>query len=529
MTGVASYPRLAGLLCLFLAITAQAQAPQPITVQLQWKHQFEFAGFYAAIQQGFYARHGLQVELREYQPGMDIVEEVLSGRAQYATTNSNIVRARLEGKPVKLLANYFKRMPMVILTSPKISKLADLQGKRLMVSRKDLESPLLRLAFEREDLLPGENIDIVPHTFNAEPFLHGEVDAMTAFITNEPFYLEQQGIAFNIIELADYMRSIGDVYLFTRDAHASRYPQQTEHFIKATNEGWRYALDHPEEIVDLILADYSQRKSREALLYEADKTQDMVMPLPLPIGTAYAPLIEEIAALIIRQNNIQGKNRLQHFLFDSDGATVPRKIDLTPDEQAWIAANPEILIGSNATWQPYAWRRKDGSVAGVEADLITRFNTLTGANIRLMLGDWSDIVARAKRGELHGLALSSTRPERAEHFLFSNSLYSTYQFIYTRKERQISNMKDLTGLRVGLLRGNLASEHTLRNWPKLIPVPLDSSIKLALALQKGEIDAVLSSPVLNFIIREHLLLDIYMAFHVPHLSTRQKFGEPQEL
>ena len=54
---------------------------QRIAVQLQWKHQLEFAGHYAEIQQGFYAKRGLEVELREYREVLDVVEEVLSGCA----------------------------------------------------------------------------------------------------------------------------------------------------------------------------------------------------------------------------------------------------------------------------------------------------------------------------------------------------------------------------------------------------------------------------------------------------------------
>ena len=101
-------------------VDAQEALEQNVIVQLQWKHQFEFAGHYAAIHKGFYARRGLHVELREYREGLDVIGEVLSGRAHYGLSSSAIVQARLEGRPVKLLANYFKRMPLVILARPEI-------------------------------------------------------------------------------------------------------------------------------------------------------------------------------------------------------------------------------------------------------------------------------------------------------------------------------------------------------------------------------------------------------------------------
>jgi len=105
-------------------------------------------------------------------------------------------------------------------------------------------------------------------------------------------------------------------------------------------------------------------------------------------------------------------------------AAAPQQVELTQAERDWLAANPRILLGSDAHWRPYVWRRDDGKQAGIETDLIARFNALTGANIELVLGDWSDMVARARRGELHGLAVSASHPERTDRFLFSASPYS---------------------------------------------------------------------------------------------------------
>jgi len=191
-------------------------------------------------------------------------------------------------------------------------------------------------------------------------------------------------------------------------------------------------------------------------------------------------------------------------------------IDLTLEEQAWLQANPEIRIGSDARWwRPYVWRRVDGRIAGVESDLIGRINTLTGANIRLVLGQWSDMVARAQRGELHGLAASAEHPERATHFLFSASPYIIYKNIYTHKERQIRKMEELEGLKVGLLRGNLAEAKLLRRWPALVPVEIDSPMELVAALLDGKLDAAIASHDLGLMITKEVRPDIRVALPVP--------------
>lgn len=139
---------------------------EKVSLQLVWKHQFEFAGFYAAIEKGFYRARGLQVELREYEPGLDIVSDVSAGKTTYGLSNSSVIAERLQGRPVKLLANYFKRPPIVIVAKEGIRSLEDLKGKRLMIDPKDLKSPLFYKAFKAAGLEPGTNLTIVPHAYD---------------------------------------------------------------------------------------------------------------------------------------------------------------------------------------------------------------------------------------------------------------------------------------------------------------------------------------------------------------------------
>ncbi|NPE31380.1 ABC transporter substrate-binding protein [Methanococcoides sp. SA1] len=486
------------LLTLFCLSTAQAQELQKIVLQLQWKHQFEFAGFYAAIHKGYYAQRDLQVELNEYRDGMDVVEEVLSGRAQYAAYHSAIVRARLEGKPVKLLANYFKRLPLVILSSPQINNLAGLRGKRLMMASKDLNSPLLKLAFEREGLQVGQDIEIVPHTFNADPFIQGKVDAMSAFITNEPFYIEQQNINFNIIELSDYMRSMGELYLFTSDAQAGQYPGRTQDFIEATNEGWRYALEHKEEIVDLILANYSQRKSREALLYEAEKTHDMIMPLPVPIGSLFKVLIEEVAALIMRQEGIEDKGYLRDFLFNSK--VLSQEIELTPEEQSYLSSmqfHRQLSYG----WMPFNLKNKDENIIGLSEDYWALIRDKLGLNERT--GSpvlFAEVLKVMQLGQTDIYPSASRTKDRDAYSVFSDSYEEFPIAIATRKSTEfIFNTSTLAGQVVAVGK-NYSAYHLLRaHYPEIKFLQVTNTKEALERVASGEAYAAVDIlPVLQY-------------------------------
>lgn len=197
------------------------------------------------------------------------------------------------------------------------------------------------------------------------------------------------------------------------------------------------------------------------------------------------------------------------------------KLDLTLEEQNWLTAHPVIRFGTDSNWLPYAKLREDGSAIGIEVDLLAYVNALTGANIRLELGRWSDMVARAERGELEGLAASAAHPERAAHFLFSNSLYSAASYIYARTDSTslLRSMEDLGGKKVGMLRGNLLEQKILARWSQIIPVLLDSYSDLAVALLNGEVDAVISGVSFLVNIRDSLLPNFSIAFTVPNTET----------
>lgn len=191
------------------------------------------------------------------------------------------------------------------------------------------------------------------------------------------------------------------------------------------------------------------------------------------------------------------------------------QVELTQAERDWLAANPRILLGSDAHWRPYVWARDDGTPTGVEVDLIARINTLTGANIQLVLGDWSDTLERARRGELHGLAVSTSHPERADRFLFTTSPYSTHKYIFTRQSSPIARMEDLSGRTVGVLKGNLAELKLLRNWPDIRSVEMDTPLELAVGLQNGNLNAVISSANMLWVSNENMLRGLRLAFPVP--------------
>jgi len=273
-------------LVLFSGHVLAADTPplDKVTLQLKWKHQFQFAGYYAAIAQGYYKAAGLDVKLVEGSPDYDPTEEVLAGRADFGVGNSDLLIFRYKKKPVVVLADIYQHSPL-ILVSRAASGAKDLQAlydKKLMMIPS--ESAEIFAYFKDEGIDPAK-LNVRPHTFNIEDFISGKVDAMSAYSTDEPYLLRQRGVDFyTFVPRSGGIDFYGDC-LFTTQQEITDHPDRVRAFREASLKGWQYAMDHQDELVDLIFKDYNtQNKSREYYQYEARQTAELIHPELIEVG-----------------------------------------------------------------------------------------------------------------------------------------------------------------------------------------------------------------------------------------------------
>jgi ABC-type nitrate/sulfonate/bicarbonate transport system substrate-binding protein len=90
--------RLVMAACLVLLASHAAEALDQVSLQLKWKHQFQFAGYYAALEQGFYRDAGLDVTIREGGPDIDVAETVDSGKADFGVCSASVLRECAMGR-----------------------------------------------------------------------------------------------------------------------------------------------------------------------------------------------------------------------------------------------------------------------------------------------------------------------------------------------------------------------------------------------------------------------------------------------
>src|SRR6059058_5494405 len=100
--------RLIMTACLVLLASHPAAGLDQVSLQLKWKHQFQFAGYYAALEQSFYRDAGLDVAIREGGPGIDVSEAVAGGKADYGVCTSSVLRDWTAGRRLVVLATIFQ-------------------------------------------------------------------------------------------------------------------------------------------------------------------------------------------------------------------------------------------------------------------------------------------------------------------------------------------------------------------------------------------------------------------------------------
>ena len=317
--------RLARLL-LGLALVLSCLAPAycdstPVALRLRWYHQFQFAGYYAALAKGFYRDAGFEVAIKEGGPDIDPVADVLSGQSDFGVSNSNLVVEYSRGKPVLVLAPVFQHSPLVLVAPGKDGHLAHLaDGRAVALGVHDVE---LKAMFLGEGIALNR-VRFVPYDRPLEELLKEPIAAFSAYLSNEPYLLERKKIPYTLFKPQAYGMDFYGDSLFTRRALWRRNPSRVAAFREASLKGWRYALDHPDELIGLILERYNTLgKSRAELEFEARAARDLIDPDIIEIGHANPGRWRHVADTYARLGITKPGATFDDFLYDPTPRLLP--------------------------------------------------------------------------------------------------------------------------------------------------------------------------------------------------------------
>ena len=232
---------------------AESKEMQTVTLVCQWHPQAQFAGFYMALEKGFYRRYGLDVNIRHADTTTSNTEMLLQNKAQFITTFL-ATAIRLNERKIKVVnvGQIFRRSSLMVVArkADGIRTARDLDGRSIGVWYSDFED-IPRQFLAQNNL----KTRVVMINSGVNMFLFGGVDALTVTSYNELHSLIMAGISLEeltIFRMGEHSLDIPEDGIYCRKDYFEQNKQLCRDFARASVDGWKYAAQHPEETLDVV-------------------------------------------------------------------------------------------------------------------------------------------------------------------------------------------------------------------------------------------------------------------------------------
>jgi NitT/TauT family transport system substrate-binding protein len=273
-TTAALLARLAyAALGLALAPPGFAQDLPRLVFLTNWLAQAEHGGFYQAVAEGTYRKHGLDVEVKMGGPQVNVVQLLLGGQADLVMGyDVQTIKLLEQGLPVVTVGATFQKDPAVLIAHPDVKSLADLKTRTLLIGQASETTfwPWLKARYGFTDSQKR------PYAFSVQQFLVDRNVAQQGYATSEPYSIEKGGVKPVVFLLADagyppYAQTIVTTRKVLQDK-----PDQVRRFLQATAEGWRSYLKNP-QLGNALIKHANPQMEDELMAYGLRKMQEFAL------------------------------------------------------------------------------------------------------------------------------------------------------------------------------------------------------------------------------------------------------------
>lgn len=264
------------------ALAQPAQASTTIRFVTDWKAEAEHGGFYQALADGLYARHGLDVKIIQGGPDVNVPQLLAGGAADFGIGSNSFIPLNLvkAGIPIRAVMAIFQKDPQVLITHPRrdINSLADMRGKPILISAAAMTAfwPWLRVKFGFTDS------QIRHYSYNLAPFIVDPNAIQEGYLTSEPFIIQQQAhFTPKVFLLSDYGYPGYANMVLVPQSWIDTNRRAVQLFVNATRDGWLNYLHDPSkanvlikrdnpDMTDAILAQALEKMKRYEMIISGD-------------------------------------------------------------------------------------------------------------------------------------------------------------------------------------------------------------------------------------------------------------------
>ncbi|QQM31647.1 ABC transporter substrate-binding protein [Martelella lutilitoris] len=255
---------LAALAAGGLALGAgQAFSADEITLQLKWVTQAQFAGYYVALEKGFYEEEGLDVTIKPGGPDIAPAQVLAGGGADVIVDwMPSALATREKGVPLVNIAQPYKSSGMMLtcLKENNVMSPEDFPGKTLGVWFYGNEYPFLSWMAHLGIPTDGgeDGVTVLKQGFNVDPLLQKQAACISTMTYNEYWQVIDAGISEDQLNTFKYedegVATLEDgLYVLEDDLKDPKFKDDMVKFVRASMKGWKWAEENPDEAAEIVL------------------------------------------------------------------------------------------------------------------------------------------------------------------------------------------------------------------------------------------------------------------------------------
>ena len=255
------------MMCLLIVALCSGQGiakepPQPVTIQLNWVTNVEFAGILLAKERGWYEEAGIDLTVRQWKKGISVVGEVVNGKVQIGVTEGpQIIGAKARGEKIRAFSVQFQKSPYCLISKKDrgIEKPEHLKGKK--IGTKMPASILMSKIVLANAGLKYEDVIPVKTGWDIQPLIDDEVDVFPGYMNQEPSDMEKKGHDVTYIPAFKHGYDFYSAVYFVTETMIQKRPIMLRKFLKVTLRGWEQSFKDPGITANLVVEKYYPKGS----------------------------------------------------------------------------------------------------------------------------------------------------------------------------------------------------------------------------------------------------------------------------